>query len=95
MRRKCVTAEMPLEEGVLSSQLVCGPDVRERLTVAQVLDSLTPPMRAALCWRRLKASSMRRLRCLEYTVGPCGRAEYRSRQFRRRWMAVQEEADHV
>jgi len=35
MRRKCVTAEMPLEEGVLSSQLVCGPDVEKRLTVAQ------------------------------------------------------------
>src|SRR5438132_12524598 len=51
MRRKCVSCEMPLEEGVLPSQGTCGPDVEKRLAVEQVLNSLTPPMRAALVLR--------------------------------------------
>ena len=53
MRRKCMTAEMPLEETICSF-IACTPDVEKRLSVEQVLNSLTPPMRAALVLREVE-----------------------------------------
>jgi RNA polymerase sigma-70 factor (ECF subfamily) len=96
MRRKSSTSEMPLEETICSFVAV-SPDVDKRLSVEQVLNSLTPPMRAALILREVEG--------LEYTEIadvlsiPLGTVRSRlntaREQFRRRWMAIQEEANHV
>src|ERR1043165_6317207 len=43
MRRKCMTSELPLEEGTLPSPAACTPDMEKRLAVEQVLNSLSPP----------------------------------------------------
>jgi RNA polymerase sigma-70 factor (ECF subfamily) len=97
MRRKCVTAEIPIEDGSLPFLAAHNSDVDKRLAVAQILDSLTPPMRAALVLREVEG--------LEYTeiaavLGiPVGTVRSRlnaaREQFRRRWTAAQLEADHV
>lgn len=97
MRRKCMTAEMSLDESTLPTLAAFSPDLDKRLAVSQVLDSLSPPMRAALVLREVEG--------LEYTeiadvLGiPVGTVRSRlntaREQFRRRWVAVQEEANHV
>jgi RNA polymerase sigma-70 factor (ECF subfamily) len=97
MRRKCVTAEMPLEEGTLPSLVAPIPDIEKRLVVTQVLDSLTPPMRAALVLREvegLEYAEIAAVLCIP--VGTVrSRLNTAREQFRRRWVAIQEEANHV
>jgi RNA polymerase sigma-70 factor (ECF subfamily) len=97
MRRKCVSLEMPLEDGVLPAHVACGPDVEKRLAVEQVLNSLTPPMRAALVLREVEGLEYSEIAdVLQIPVGTVrSRLNTAREQFRRRWRAVQEEADHV
>ena len=96
MRRKCMTSEMPLEETV-SHFVACSPDVEKRLSVAQVLDSLTPPMRAALVLREVEGLEYAEIAdVLHIPVGTVrSRLNTAREQFRRRWTALQEEANHV
>src|SRR5262245_37908135 len=58
MRRECVTAETPLDKSY-ATLVTHAPDMEKRLIVEQVLNSLTPPMRAALMLREVEG--------LEYT----------------------------
>lgn len=97
MRRKCATSEMPLEEGVSPSLVATSPDVEKRLVVEQVLDSLTPPMRAALVLREVEGLEYAEIATvLNIPVGTVrSRLNTAREQFRRRWVAIQEEADHV
>ena len=96
MRRKCMTSEMPLEETV-SSFFAVTPDVEKRLSVEQVLDSLTPPMRAALVLREVEGLEYAEIAdVLQIPVGTVrSRLNTAREQFRRRWVALQEEANHV
>lgn len=97
MRRKCMTAEMPLEEGTLPSLIAVSPDIDKRLAVTQVLDSLTPPMRAALVLREVEGLEYAEIAVvLDIPVGTVrSRLNTAREQFRRRWQAIQEEANHV
>lgn len=97
MRRKCTTSEMPLDEGVLPSLAAPASDMDKRLIVAQVLDSLTPPMRAALVLREVEGLEYAEIAAvLDIPVGTVrSRLNTAREQFRKRWAAIQEEADHV
>jgi RNA polymerase sigma-70 factor (ECF subfamily) len=69
----------------------------KRLAVEQVLNSLTPPMRAALVLREVEGMEYSEIAVvLEIPVGTVrSRLNTARDQFRRRWMAIQEEANHV
>ena len=97
MRRKCVTAELPLEERTLPDRSALCPDMEKRLAVEQVLDSLTPPMRAALVLREVEGLEYAEIaQVLNIPVGTVrSRLNTAREQFRRRWTAIQEEANHV
>ncbi len=97
MRRKCVTSEMPLDTGPLPLFVAVTPDMEKRLAVEQVLNSLTPPMRAALVLREVEGLEYTEIAAvLNIPVGTVrSRLNTAREQFRRRWMAIQEEADHV
>ncbi len=96
MRRKCMTSEMPLEENIAHFVAV-SPDVENRLSVAQVLDSLTPPMRAALVLREVEGLEYAEIAdVLNIPVGTVrSRLNTAREQFRRRWTALEEEVNHV
>ncbi len=96
MRRKCSTSELPLEENIAHFVAV-SPDVENRLSVAQVLDSLTPPMRAALVLREVEGLEYSEIaEVLNIPVGTVrSRLNTAREQFRRRWTALEEEANHV
>lgn len=96
MRRKSMTSEMPLEENVAHFVAV-SPDVENRLSVAQVLDSLTPPMRAALVLREVEGLEYAEIAdVLNIPVGTVrSRLNTAREQFRRRWTALEEEVSHV
>jgi RNA polymerase sigma-70 factor (ECF subfamily) len=96
MRRKCVTSELPLEAGPLPA-VAAAPDMEKRLAVEQVLNSLSPPMRAALVLREVEGLEYSEIAAvLKIPVGTVrSRLNTAREQFRRRWMAIQEEADHV
>jgi RNA polymerase sigma-70 factor (ECF subfamily) len=97
MRRKCSSSEMPLEEGVHVSQVALGPDVEKCIAVEQVLDSLTAPMRAALVLREVEGLEYAEIAAvLDIPVGTVrSRLNAAREQFRKRWTALQEEANHV
>jgi RNA polymerase sigma-70 factor, ECF subfamily len=97
MRRKCMTAEMPLDETLAPASVMPIPDVEKRMTVTQVLNSLTPPMRAALVLREMEGLEYAEIAdVLHIPVGTVrSRLNTAREQFRRRWTALQEEANHV
>lgn len=97
MRRKCMTAEMPLDETLTPASVAPIPDLEKKLTVTQVLNSLTPPMRAALVLREVEGLEYAEIAdVLHIPVGTVrSRLNTAREQFRRRWAALQEEANHV
>jgi RNA polymerase sigma-70 factor, ECF subfamily len=97
MRRKCMTAEMPLDETLTPTAVSTIPDLEKKLTVTQVLNSLTPPMRAALVLREVEGLEYAEIAdVLHIPVGTVrSRLNTAREQFRRRWTALQEEANHV
>ncbi len=96
MRRKSASSEMPLEETICNFVAV-NPDVEKRLSVEQVLNSLSPPMRAALVLREVEGLEYAEIAdVLQIPLGTVrSRLNTARDQFRRRWTALQEEADHV
>ncbi len=96
MRRKSSTSEMPLEESI-GSFVAVNPDVEKRLSVEQVLNSLTPPMRAALVLREVEGLEYAEIAdVLSIPLGTVrSRLNTAREQFRKRWLALQEEANHV
>ncbi len=97
MRRKCMTSEFPLEERTLPHQAIANPDMEKRMAVEQVLDSLTPPMRAALVLREVEGLEYAEIaQVLNIPVGTVrSRLNTAREQFRKRWTAIQEEANLV
>ena len=71
--------------------------MEKRLAVEQVLNSLTPPMRAALVLREVEGLEYAEIaQVLNIPVGTVrSRLNTAREQFRRRWTAIQEEANHV
>ena len=96
MRRKCASSELPLE-GAMPSLIAVTPDIEKRLAVEQVLNSLTPPMRAALVLREVEGLEYAEIAVvLDIPVGTVrSRLNTAREQFRRRWTALLQEADHV
>ena len=96
MRRKCASSETPLD-GTMPSLIATTPDIEKRLAVEQVLNSLTPPMRAALVLREVEGLEYAEIAAvLQIPVGTVrSRLNTAREQFRRRWMALLREADHV
>ena len=96
MRRKCASSEMPLD-GAMPSLAATTPDIEKRLAVEQVLNALSPPMRAALVLRELEGMEYAEIAAvLEIPVGTVrSRLNTARGQFRRRWTALLQEADHV
>jgi len=97
MRRKYTTAEMPLEDAAFCPSASCTPDMEKRLAVEQVLNSLTPPMRSALVLREVEGLEYAEIAAvLHIPVGTVrSRLNTAREQFRRRWTAIQEEANDV
>lgn len=96
MRRKSASSETPLD--TMSPTLYsCFPDVERRIAIEQVLNSLPPPMRAALVLREVEGLEYTEIAAvLEIPVGTVrSRLNTAREQFRRRWSALQEESDHV
>lgn len=96
MRRKSATSELPLEAQTMPHAAVT-PDMEKRLAVEQVLNSLTPPMRAALVLREVEGLEYAEIAAvLNIPVGTVrSRLNTARDQFRRRWMAIHEETAHV
>ena len=97
MRRKSATSETPLDETTAPWIGAVTPDMEKRIIVEGVLDSLTPPMRAALVLREVEGLEYAEIaEVLGIPVGTVrSRLNTAREQFRRRWTALQEEADHV
>jgi RNA polymerase sigma-70 factor, ECF subfamily len=97
MRRKSATSETPLDETVMPWIGAVTPDMEKRIAVQSILDSLTPPMRAALILREVEGLEYAEIATvLNIPVGTVrSRLNTAREQFRRRWLALQEEADHV
>jgi RNA polymerase sigma-70 factor (ECF subfamily) len=97
MRRKRMTSEMPLEQGTLLTATAPATDVDKRLAVEQILSTLTPPMRAALMLREVEGLEYAEIAdVLQIPVGTVrSRLNTAREQFRKRWLAAQQEADHV
>ena len=97
MRRKSASSEIPLEERTLTMPTQARPDMEKRIMVEQILNSLTPPMRAALVLREVEGLEYAEIaEVLNIPVGTVrSRLNTAREQFRRRWTAVQEEVNHV
>jgi len=96
MRRKSASCEQPLD-GAMPGLVAASPDIEKRLAVEQILNSLTPPMRAALVLREVEGLEYSEIAVvLEIPVGTVrSRLNTAREQFRRRWTALVREADHV
>lgn len=97
MRRKSASSETPLDETVTPWIGAVTPDMEKRIAIQGVLDSLTPPMRAALILREVEGLEYAEIASvLNIPVGTVrSRLNTAREQFRRRWLALQEEANHV
>lgn len=97
MRRKSASSETLLDETVTPWIGAVAPDMEKRIVVEGVLNSLTPPMRAALVLREVEGLEYSEIAdVLGIPVGTVrSRLNTAREQFRRRWLALQEEADNV
>ena len=96
MRRKSASSEMPLD-GTMPSLTATTPDIDRRLAIEQVLNSLTPPMRAALILREVEGLEYAEIAAvLDIPVGTVrSRLNTAREQFRSRWTALLKESEHV
>jgi RNA polymerase sigma-70 factor (ECF subfamily) len=97
MRRKCSTAELSFEATILPTIHGHNPDLDKRLAVEQILDTLSPPMRAALVLREVEGMDYAEIsEVLQIPLGTVrSRLNTAREQFRKRWIAAQTEADNV
>ena len=97
MRRKSATAEIDFEESCISGLASCSTDIETQIVVKQILLSLSPPMRAALVLREVEGFDY--VEISEVLGIPLGTVRSRLNtaraQFRRKWLAIQKEVDHV
>ena len=96
MRRKSVTSELPFDE-TLPQTISINPDIEKRLAVQQVMNSLSLPMRAALTLREVEGLEYSEIaEVLNIPVGTVrSRLNSARDQFRKRWIAIQEETQNV
>jgi RNA polymerase sigma-70 factor (ECF subfamily) len=97
MRRKCATSEFSLEATILPTAFSRSPDLDKRLAVEQILNTLSPPMRAALVLREVEGLDYNEIaETLQIPLGTVrSRLNTAREQFRRRWTAAQKEAEDV
>ncbi len=97
MRRKSCTTEVALEDSSTAQRASVSFDIDKRIVVEQILESLSPAMRAALVLREVEGLEYSEIaQVLDIPVGTVrSRLNSAREQFRRRWMAAQQEADHV
>ncbi|GDX41311.1 RNA polymerase sigma factor [Armatimonadota bacterium] len=97
MRRKSATAEMSLEATFLPSICANTPDLDKCLAVEQILNTLSPPMRAALVLREVEGLDYHEIsEVLQIPLGTVrSRLNTARDQFRKRWIAAQKEAEDV
>lgn len=97
MRRKCVSSEIPLDEGLLVHKAAPDVAIDHKLCVEQVLNTLSPAMRAALVLREIEGLEYSEIaKVLGIPVGTVrSRLNSAREQFRQRWLAIQDEANHV
>lgn len=106
MRRKRHKVEEPLESIILNSAQMesakvitpdHAPDVERRLMLTKVMDSLSPPMRAAWLLRAVEGLEYSEIASvLGLPIGTVrSRLNTAREQFRHRWIAMQEETDQV
>ncbi len=97
MRRKYSTAEMSLDATILPTLFSPPLDLDKRLAVEQILDTLSPPMRAALVLREVEGLDYNEIAIvLEIPLGTVrSRLNTAREQFRKRWTAAEREADDV
>ena len=96
MRRKSVTSELPFDE-TLPQTISVNPDIEKRLAVQQVMNSLSVPMRAALTLREVEGLDYSEIaEVLNIPVGTVrSRLNSARDQFRKKWIAIQEETQNV
>ncbi len=97
MRRKSATSEMSLEATFLPTISASTPDLDKCLAVEQILNTLSPPMRAALVLREVEGLDYHEIsEVLQIPLGTVrSRLNTARDQFRKRWIAAQKEADDV
>ncbi len=97
MRRKSATSEIDYEESCIAGMACCSTDVETQVVVKQILASLTPPMRAALVLREVEGLDY--IEISEVLGIPLGTVRSRlntaREQFRKKWLAIQKEVEHV
>lgn len=97
MRRRSSSSELPLDESSPASQPTHAFGVEMRVAVAEVLDTLSPTMRAALVLRELEGLEYADIAAvLQVPIGTVrSRLNAARAQFRRRWAAIEEETRNV
>lgn len=97
MRRKSATSETSLEATFLPALSASTPDLDKCLAVEQILNTLSPPMRAALTLREVEGLDYHEIsEVLQIPLGTVrSRLNTARDQFRKRWIAAQREADDV
>ncbi len=97
MRRKSASCEILLEEYPLAQQTAAAPDMDNRLWMEQILNTLTPAMRAALVLREVEGLEYAEIASvLNIPVGTVrSRLNAAREQFRKQYAAMMQEVDHV
>ncbi|MDE2127513.1 MAG: sigma-70 family RNA polymerase sigma factor [Armatimonadetes bacterium] len=96
MRRKHVTAEVSLDAAP-PALAASSPDLDKKILVQQLLNSLSPTIRAALLLRDVEGFDYAEIAVLlEIPVGTVrSRLNAARKQFRQRWLALQAEENRV
>lgn len=97
MRRKSTKLETSLDTETLSAMSAPRVDTDERMVIEQIINSLSPPIRAALVLREIEGLEYSEIaEVLNIPVGTVrSRLSAAREQFRKKWLAVQEETNNV
>lgn len=97
MRRKSAKLETSLDTEALSTLVAPSVDTDQRLAIEQIINSLSPPIRAALILREVEGLEYAEIaEVLDIPVGTVrSRLSAAREQFRQKWLALQEEIENV
>ncbi|HLI49213.1 MAG TPA: sigma-70 family RNA polymerase sigma factor [Chthonomonas sp.] len=97
MRRKSTKLETSLDAEALSTLVAPSVDTDQRLAIEQIINSLSPPIRAALILREVEGLEYAEIaEVLDIPVGTVrSRLSAAREQFRQKWLALQEEIENV
>ncbi|CCW35025.1 RNA polymerase, sigma-24 subunit, RpoE [Chthonomonas calidirosea] len=97
MRRKSSRLETSLDTEALSTLVAPSVDTDQRLAIEQIINSLSPPIRAALILREVEGLEYAEIAAvLDIPVGTVrSRLSAAREQFRQKWLSLQEEIKNV